>query len=166
MNRKIGTLLLAFIIGTTSCSSSFIARTKKQNIKLKGVLENSIKVGTENNKVLILFDKNELIRLFQNDLLDFNDQRIQLIVNELKSLKSDLIFSVKEWSGKVKFTEYELKFHDLLKKGKGEVIDKSSNNKIKRIKYTYIEDKLGGQDGYFSFENGEEFYRVLLAYGE
>lgn len=128
MNRKIGTLLLTFIIGITSCSSSFISRTKNQNIKLKGVHDNSIKVGAENNKVIILFDKNELIRLFQNELLDFNDQEIKLIVNELKSLKSDLIFSVKEWSGKIKFTE--LKFHDLLKKGKGEVIDKRSNNKI------------------------------------
>ncbi|NCO64685.1 MAG: hypothetical protein GW839_10830 [Flavobacteriales bacterium] len=71
MNRKIGTLLLTLIFGITSCSSSFIARTKNKNIKLKGIDEKSIKVGTENEKALILFDKNELITLFQNDLADF-----------------------------------------------------------------------------------------------
>ena len=166
MNRKIGTLLLTLIFGITSCSSSFISRTKNKNIKLKGIDEKSIKVGAENEKALILFDKNELIALFQNDLADFYDQSVKSKIDELNSLKTDLIFPEKEWKGKLKFTEYELKFLELLKAGKAEIFDKENKEKIERIKYTFIMDKLGGKDGYFSFKNGEEFYRILIALGE
>ena len=166
MNRKIGTLLLTLIFGLTSCSSSFIARTKNKNIKLNRIDEKSVKVGTENEKALIVFDKNELITLFQNDLAEFYDQSVENKIDELNSLKSDLIYPEKDWKGKLKFVEYELKFLELLKAGKAEIIDKRNKEKVERIKYTFIMDKLGGQDGYFSFENGEEFYRILVALGE
>lgn len=166
MNRVIGILILTLIFGITSCSSSFISRTKNKNIKLGGIDEKAVKVGMENEKALILFDKNELITLFQKDLLDFYDQSVENKISELNSLKSDLIFSEKEWKGKLKFIEYELKFLELLKVGKAEIIDKENKEKVDRIKYTFIIDKLGGQDGYFRFKDGVEFYRILIALGE
>ena len=166
MNKKIGIILLTLVLTFSNCSSSFIARTKSRNIKLKGINENSIKVGTENNKVLILFDKNELLNLFEKEYLDFNNPSSKERINELKSLKKNFIFKESEWKGKMKYSSYELMFHELLKKGKAEIFDKRKELNIYKIKYTFVEDKLGGQDCYFSFKNGNEFYEIVLAYGE
>lgn len=166
MKRKIKILLLTLIFGISSCSNSFITRTKSKNIKLYGIDKKSVKVGAENEKAIILFDRNELITLFQNDLAVFYDQSVKIKIDELNSLKSDLIFPENEMKGKLKFIEYELKFLELLKAGKAKVINKESNEKVERIKYTFTMDKLGGQNGYFSFINGEEFYKILIALGE
>lgn len=166
MNRKIGTLLLTLIFGITSCSSSFIVRTKKKVINLKSLSENSIKVGLDNGIVQIKFDRNDLIDLFETDLKKWLDPRIKSCVDDLKSLKSDTIYKKDKTIGILPLSEYELKFHSLILNGKAEIENKKTKENLKRIKYKFTRDKLGGQNAYFYTENGIEFYEILLAFGE
>ncbi|MCL7755145.1 hypothetical protein [Polaribacter sp. Z022] len=166
MNRKIGTLILTLIFGITSCSSSFIVRTKKKTINLKSLSENSINVGLDNGIVQIKFDRNELIDLFETDLKEWFDPRIKSYVDDLKSLKSDTIYKKNKAIGTLPLSEYELKFHSLILNGKAEIEIKETKENLKRIKYKFTRDKLGGQNAYFYTENGIEFYEILLAFGE
>ena len=166
MNRKIGTLILTLIFGITSCSSSFIVRTKKKTINLKSLSENSINVGLDNGIVQIKFDRNDLIDLFETDLKEWFDPRIKSYVDDLKSLKSDTIYKKNKAIGTLPLSEYELKFHSLILNGKAEIEIKETKENLKRIKYKFTRDKLGGQNAYFYTENGIEFYEILLAFGE
>ena len=166
MNRKIGTLILTLIFGITSCSSSFIVRTKKKTINLKSLSENSIKVGLDNGIVQIKFDRNDLIELFETDLKEWFDPRIKSYVDDLKSLKSDTIYKKDKTIGTLPLSEYELKFHTLILNGKAEIENKETKANLKRIKYKFTRDKLGGQNAYFYTENGIEIYEILVAFGE
>ena len=166
MNRKIGTLILTLIFGITSCSSSFIVRTKKKTINLKSLSENSINVGLDNGIVQIKFDRNDLIDLFETDLKVWFDPRIKSYVDDLKSLKSDTIYKKNKAIGTLPLSEYELKFHSLILNGKAEIEIKETKENLKRIKYKFTRDKLGGRNAYFYTENGIEFYEILLAFGE
>ena len=166
MNRKIGTLILTLIFGITSCSSSFIVRTKKKTVNLKSLSENSIKVGLNNGIVQIKFDRNDLIELFEKDLKEWFDPRIKSYVDDLKSLKSDTIYKKDKTIGTLPLSEYELKFHTLILNGKSEIENKQTNENLKRIKYKFTRDKLGGQNAYFYTQNGIEIYEILIAFGE
>ena len=166
MNRKIGTLILTLIFGITSCSSSFIVQTKKKTINLKSLSENSIKVGLDNGIVQIKFDRNDLIELFETDLKEWFDPRIKSYVDDLKSLKSDTIYKKDKTIGTLPLSEYELKFHTLILNGKAEIENKETKENLKRIKYKFTRDKLGGQNAYFYTENGIEIYEILVAFGE
>ena len=166
MKRKIGTLILTLVFGITSCSSSFIVRTKKKTINLKSLSENSIKVGLDNGIVQIKFDRNDLIELFETDLKEWFDPRIKSYVDDLKTLKSDTIYKKDKTIGTLPLSEYELKFHTLILNGKAEIENKETKENLKRIKYKFTRDKLGGQNAYFYTENGIEIYEILVAFGE
>jgi hypothetical protein len=166
MNRKIGTLLLILIFGITSCSSSFIVRTKKKTINLKSLSENSIKVGLDNGIVQIKFDRNDLIDLFETDLKEWFDPRIKSYVDDLKSLQSDKIYIKEKTIGTLPLAEYESKFHILMLNGEVEIENKVTKEHLKRIKYKFTRDKLGGQNAYFYNESGTEIYEIILAFGE
>lgn len=154
------------ILGMVSCSSSFIKKERKRTINLNSLSKNSIKVGVENESVIIKFNRTDIIYLFEQDLKQFKDQRIQGYVEDLKALKEDTIFDRTKLNGTLFLMEYELKFHDLLKKGKAEIIDKEENEKLDRIKYKFLLDKLGGKEAFFYKMNGKKIYQVLLALGE
>ena len=166
MNRRIGTLLLILIIGITSCSSSFIVRTKKKTINLNSLSKNSIKVGLDNGIVQIKFDRNDLIELFETDLNEWFDPRIKSYVDDLKSLELDTIYKKDKTVSTLPLAEYELKFHTLILSGKAEFRNIETEKKLNRIKYKFTKDKLGGQNAYFYNENGLEIYEIVLAYGE
>ena len=55
---------------------------------------------------------------------------------------------------------------DLILKGKTEIWNKSAKQFEKRITYHFVKDQLGGQDCYYTFQNGSEFHRQLIALGE
>ena len=166
MNRKIGLLLLTLIYGITSCSSSFIVRTKKKIINLKSLSDDTIKVGLDNGIVQIKFERNDLIELFQADLENWFDPRIKSYVDDLKSLKFDTIYKKDKTNGTFPLAEYELKFHTLILNGKAEFNNKDTKENLKRIKYKFTRDKLGGENAYFFNKNGIEIYEIALALGE
>lgn len=166
MRYLIKNILLILIFGILSCSSSFIERTKKKTINLEPLPEHSLKVGVDNEIVLINFNRNDLIDLFESDLKEWFDPRIKSYVDDLKSLKSDTIYIKDKSIGTLPLSEYELKFHTLILNGKVEIENKETKDNLKRIKYKFTRDKLGGQNAYFYFENGNEFYKILLALGE
>jgi len=149
-----------------SCSSSFIQKTRNKKINLINLSDSSQKIGFKNDLIIALFDTNDLIPLLEKDNEEFPSQKTRLMIDNLKSLKTDLIFNEKENKGLIDFQMFEILFHNLLKDGKAEIILKENKLKLSKIKYTFIQDKLGGEDGYFSLENGTEIYRVLLALGE
>jgi hypothetical protein len=166
MNRKIGTLLLTLIFGITSCSSSFIVRTKKKTLNLKSLSVNSIKVGIDNGIVQIKFNRKDLIDLFESDLKEWFDPRIKSYVDDLKSLKLDTIYKKNKTIGNLLLSEYELKFHSLILNGKAEIKNKETKKYYKRIKYKITRDKFGGENAYFYTEKGIELYEISLALGE
>jgi len=166
MKNSIKISLLTLILGFSSCSSSFIIQTNKKTINLKPLPEYSVKIGVDNGIFLINFNRNDLIDLFQTDLKEWFDPRIKLYVDDLKSLKSDTIYKKDKTIGTLPFSEYELKFHTLILNGKAEIENKVTKENLKRIKYKFTRDKLGGKNAYFYTEKGVEFYEILLAFGE
>jgi hypothetical protein len=166
MKNPINILLLTLILGISSCSSSFIVRTKKKTINLKSLPENSIIVGVDNGIAVIKFNRNDLIDLFEEDLEEWFDPRIKSYLDNLKSLQSDKIYIKDRTIGTLPLTEYESKFHSLILDGKAEIENKLTKERINRIKYKFTRDKLGGQNAYFYNENGTEIYEILLALGE
>ncbi|MEC3965579.1 hypothetical protein [Flagellimonas halotolerans] len=166
MRNPIKILLLTLILGISSCSSSFIVRTKEKKITLISLPADSIKVGLDNGKAIIKFNRNDLVELFESDLKEFTDQRIKSYVDDLKSLKSDKIYIKDKTIGTLPLSEYELKFHTLILKGKAEIQNKKTEENLKRIKYKYTRDKLGGENAYFYSGNGVGLYEILLALGE
>jgi len=166
MKKSIEILFLIIVFGFMSCSSSFIQKTRNKKINLINLSDSSQKIGFKNDLIIALFDTNDLIPLLEKDNEEFPSQKTRLMIDNLKSLKTDLIFNEKENKGLIDFQMFEILFHNLLKDGKAEIILKENKLKLSKIKYTFIQDKLGGEDGYFSLENGTEIYRVLLALGE
>jgi len=166
MKKPIKILVLIITLGFMSCSSSFIQKTRNKNINLINLSETSRKIGFENDLIIALFDTNDLIPLLEKYNEEYPRQRTRLIIDNLKTIKTDLIFNEKENKGLIDFQEFEMFFHNLLKEGKSKIILKENNQNLSKIKYTFIQDRLGGEDGYFSLENGTEIYRVLLALGE
>lgn len=166
MKKEFIIIILTSVLTLSSCGSSFIAKQKSRNIKVKPISNISIKVGTENEKVKILFDKGDLIQMFQKEYANYSDPGINQIIKELKSYKNDFIFNDKNSKGKMNYSSFELMFHELLKEGKTKILDKKTKTEIERFKYTFVRDKLGGEECYFSFKSGEEFYEITLALGE
>ena len=166
MRNSIKVLFLLLVLGISSCSSSFIVRTKNQNIKLNPLDEKGIIIGLENELVIIKFNQNELIHLFEKDIAEFYEERIAELIYEMATFKTDKIFNEKELKGTIPFMEYELKFQELLQSGNTEIVWKESKIKLKKIKYKYTRDKLGGEKAYYYKNDGTEFYNITLALGE
>ena len=166
MRNSIIILLITLTLGLLSCSSSFIVQTKKKTINLKSLSENSIKVGVDNGIYLIEFNRTDLVKLLEKDLKEWSQPRIKSYDDDLKSLKSDTIYKKEKSIGTLPLSEYELKFHTLILNGKVEIENKETKENLKRIKYKFTRDKLGGKNAYFYTENGTEIYEILIAFGE
>lgn len=166
MKKNISLLILIFTLIISGCSSSFITKTKNKNIKLKTFTRNGVLIGIENSKSKIYFNKNDLIDLYEYDVAQGEVGRTLELIYHVSSIEKDTIFNETNLKGTIPFLEYELKFHDLLKKGKAEVIWKESNEKLSKIKYLFKKDKLGGKSAYFLTIDGNELYNITLALGE
>jgi len=166
MKNSIKILLLTLILGISSCSSSFIVRTKNQRIKLNPIDQKGIIIGLENEVVIIKFNQNDILQLFEKDISEFYTERTMKLIYDLKSFKEDKIFNEKKSKGTLAFTEYELKFQQLLQQGNAQVVWKCSNEILRNIKYKYTRDKLGGERAYYFSNDGTEFYNMILGLGE
>lgn len=147
------------------CASSFSKRTSKQKITLKELNPSETKIGFENDKAIVKFEKSDIMELI---LKEYDKSPTQYIKNELekiRSLTSDSIINETENKSSIKFWEYEYNFHDLLLKGKAEIESKNLGQ-VNRIIYERYKTKLGGENAHFLFENGLEFYKMTLALGE
>ena len=166
MKKLTNILLFILILGISSCSSSFILRTKKKTINLISLPENSIKVGVDNGIAEIKFNRNDLIELFENDLNELFDSRIKSFVEDLKSQELDKVYKKDKTIETLPLAIYKLKFHKLLLDGKAEILLKEENKKLEKIKYEFTRSKLGQEDATFYTKDGTEFYHILVAYGE
>lgn len=167
MDRKIAPLFLTLIIGFFSCSSTFNGKAENKTVNLTKLEEGSLKIGVENEKVIILFNKKDLIDFSQSQIKKYpSNKNFKDQLTELDSINKNHIYNEKEWKNQQYFQSYEFLFHELLLAGKGQIFDKKKTEYLDKISYTYRVDRLGNTDGIFSLMNGEEVYSVLLALGE
>lgn len=165
--KKIDKILLLIIpILIISCSSSFIKSTKTKTVKLKSIKSQKRIVGFENDFVIIKINKNDLINLFEKDNSEFYDYRISKQIDKLEKMQTDLIFQKSKQNGEIELAEYEIKLYELLKKGKVRIYDKSTNKDLKKIKYIFTRDKLGGKRLEIESMDKRKLYDMILAYGE
>jgi len=183
MDRKILIGIISVLV-FISCATKneFIANYKKKNIKLTSV-SNQIRIGYETDKAIIYLGRDDAIaiaeKLLSNTELDPIYQRTT--INDLKNnldtlqnLQKDKL--VQHWKAKrSNFNLYDYNFAGFIDqwimkrvvmKGKAEIFNKVSNKYEKRIAYNFIQDKLGGEQCYYTFNNGVEFHRQLIALGE
>jgi len=125
-----------------------------------------VKVGIETDTALIIFNRNDLIYLFDQDLKDWYDPSKKKYIDKLKSMQSDTIFVKERNVSNLPLADYEYKFHDLILEGKAEIILKGQNTKLQKVKYEQYTSKLGQVDAHFYTKEGLEFYHILLAFGE
>ncbi len=97
---------------------------------------------------------------------EFESREIKEEIVKLKSITKDTILDYEVNKNFVKFQEYNYFFHQLFLDKKAEIIKKSNNQILDKVKYHFIENRLGGQQAIFYFEDGTEFYRVILHLGE
>lgn len=154
-------LLVAF-----ACASSFNKRTAKRTVTMKKLQPNSLTVGIENENVLILFERSEIVDLFEKQYKKEPVWEIEKEIKKLKTLSKDSIATQESYRKSTTGWDYELIYYQLLKKGKAQITEKLTGRTIDQILYTQYKTQLGGQDAYFSFKNGTEFYKVILALGE
>lgn len=158
-------LILTISFFTSSCSSSLFSKTKNKIINLQPLNENTLKIILENEVAELKFDRNNLIELFENDLKEWYDQRIESYVEELKLLKTDKIID-KDRMNSLLLYEYESKFNKLILKGKVEIKLKKENIKLKKINYRFTRSRLGQEDVSVFINDNEEIYHIILALGE
>lgn len=158
-------LMLIISFFTSSCSSSLFSKTKNKIINLQPLNENTLKIILENEVAELKFDRNDLIELFENDLKEWYDQRIESYVEELKLLKTDKIID-KDRINSLLLYEYESKFNKLILKGKVEITLKKENINLKKINYRFTRSRLGQEDVIVFINDNEEIYHIILALGE
>ena len=148
------------------CSKSFVVKNKKKDITLNQIEYNNPKISFENNLVIARFNVSDLINCYEKSLSEFESREIKEEIVKLKSIENDTILDYEVNKNFVKFQEYNYYFHQLILDKKAEIIKKSDNQKLNKVKYHFMEDRLGGQQAVFYFEDGTEFYRVILRLGE
>lgn len=149
-----------------SCASSFNKRTAKRTINLTELLSDSLKVGIENDKALIQFERFELVNQFEKKYEKYPAWELKNEIENLKNLVRDSIVKENKYRTSLMGWDYELVFHDLLRKGKAKIKNKLSNSIVNQIIYEKYKTKLGGQETYFYFKNRTEFYKIILVLGE
>gem|GEM_PF-3735005 len=183
MNKLIIGLIgfLAF----SSCSidkTGFTVRHKKNNIRINSI-SNQIKIGYETENAIIYIGQLDAIETTKKKLSDrkldprFDKETIDRLKSNLDTLKKiQKEFIVQHWLTKQKgFYIHNYNFasfidqwilKELILKGKTEILNKKNKNFETRIVYHFVRDQLGGEDCFYTFENGEEFHRQLIRLGE
>lgn len=149
-----------------SCASSFSRRTVKRTVKMTTFNPDTIKVGVENEKVVILFQRSDVLKLFEKEQRKDPYWELKDEIDRLKVLTKDSIVQDPVHQKTNTGWDYELAYHKLLKKGKAQIKDKRSGLPVDRIIYEKYVMKSGTEDAYFLFKNGVEFYKIMLAIGE
>ena len=182
MNKLIIGLIILLLSSCVSSNNGFTARHKKKKITLLPISD-QVKIGYETEKAIIYIGKKDAIslteRLLSNKGLDprFDKITINDLQSNLDSLK--LIyhdFTVQHWMAKKSnFNLHDYNFagfidqwilKDLILKGNAEVVNKAFKENEERVTYHFVRDRLGGKQCYYTFENGIEFHRQIIALGE
>lgn len=178
----IGLISVLVISSCTVSKNGFVKRHMKQNITLTSI-EEQIKIGYETDSAIIYFGQNDAIKQTEKFLSSgFLDSRIQYcLINDLKAnldslrkIQKDIL--VVHWRNQKDSTNLKSKdfaefidqwiLKDLILNRKTEIWNKLSKKFEKRITYHYLKDILGGEECYYTFQNGIEFHRQLIALGE
>lgn len=179
-------IYLFILMVTTSCSTvnkGFIAKHKKKKIHLTEFSEPTIKIGYETDSAIIYFGVHDMIRTTEDILSSgklqprWDYRTIEDLKKNLKflqSIKNDLI--VENWQNQKDSIDIDLYnfsgfidqwiFKDYLFDHMAMVWNKSKKRYEKIIYYHFVRDRLGGEYCYYTFENGVEFHRQLIALGE
>jgi len=184
MNKTIIIGLTNFLIlfSCVSTKNEFITRHKKKNITLTSIVD-QVKIGYETEKAIIYIGRQDAISLTEkflsNKKLDprFDKNKIVDLTSNLDTLKiisNEL--TVQHWMAKqITFNLHDYNFagfvdqwilKELILKGKSEIWNKTTNKFEKRITYHFIKDQLGGEFCYYTFQDGTEFHRQIIALGE
>ena len=146
-------------------------------------ITNQIEIGYKTDSAIIYFGQTDAIELTE-ELLEtnrFSPGINREIINDLEKnlsyLKNvtngEVILCWQNQKESIDYNKYEFAglidqfiIRDLLLKGKIEVLRLANNQYQKEIIYHYLKDKLGGIQCYYTFKNGNEFYRYIIALGE
>jgi hypothetical protein len=174
--------LIFILISSLSFGQDFIKKHKTDKITLTEI-KDSIKIGFETDSAIIYFGVNDMTKTIEDILSSgklqprWDYRTIDDLKGNLKflqSIKSDLI--VKDWQSQrdsVNIDLYNISgfidqwiFKDYLFDKKAEVWNKAQNRYEKIIYYNFIEDRLGGEQCYYTFEDKTVFHRQIIALGE
>ncbi len=181
-SNRILTVILILI-----CSLSFgqelIKKHKSDKINLTDI-KDSIKIGFETDSAIIYFGVHDMIKTIEGILSSsklqprWDYRTIDDLKNNLKflqSIRGDL--NVKHWQNQqkdsinidfYKIAEFidQWIFKDYLFDRKAIVWNKAQNRYEEIVYYNFIEDRLGGEQCYYTFENKTVFHRQIIALGE
>ena len=183
MRHSKTTLTLIFIlINSISFGQDFIKKHKTDKISLTEISD-SIKIGFETDSAIIYFGVHDMIKTIDDilssgklqprwDYRTIDDLKKNL--NFLQGVKRDLI--VKHWQNQKDSIDIDLYdiagfidqwiFKDYLFDKKAIVWNKAQNRYENIVYYNFIEDRLGGQQCYYTFEDKTVFHRQIIALGE
>lgn len=178
----IGLIGILIFVSCTADKTGFTVRHKKKKITLTSISDQS-KIGYETDSAIIYIGQNDAIKhtekLLSSKKLDprFDYRLISELKTNLDSLRKiqkDIL--VQHWQNQkdtIYLKSYDLAgfidqwiLKDLILKGKTEIWNKSTKKFEKQIIYHFVKDQLGGEDCYFTFQNGSEFHRQLILLGE
>ena len=182
--RYFGIYIFSLLI-LSSCSSlskGFVVRHKTKKINLTGI-NDSIKIGYETDSAVIYLGLTDIKQRTEQILNSgkFNPRWDYETINDFKKnlsiledLENDVV--LEHWQNQkdsVNIEEYGLAgfidqwmLKDLIFDKKAEVWNKFKNKFESKIIFHHIRDRLGGEQYYFTFDNGKEFHRQIIALGE
>ena len=178
----IGLLSSFFLVSCGTLKNVFTPRHKTNTIDLVSIDEQT-KIGYETEKVIIYFGKKDVIAKTEK-LLSANEidpRKNRETLNELRSNLDTLRLIdekivVKDWRrnhNETNLHEYSLAgfldqwiLHDLIISGNAEIWNKKEQRYENKIDYHFVRGKLGGEQCFYTFTNGIEFHRQIIALGE
>lgn len=159
-------ILFIFCLTFLGCSKAFVVKDKTKFIKLNEIVFDGPKIGFENNLIIAKFNIKDLIKFYEKDLKEFERKEIKDEITKLKSIQKDTILDYETNKNSVKFQDYNFYFHELILDKKVQIIMKSNNKVLNRVKYKFMKDRFGGEQATLNYEDGTEIYRFTLRLGE
>ena len=151
--------------------------------KMSIAISEQPKIGYETDSAIIYIGQTDAIKQTEKLLLSkkLNPRFDYRLINHLKTnldslkeIQKDILvhhwqnhenpIDLKSYDFAAFIDQWILK--DLILEGKTEIWNKSAKQFEKRITYHFVKDQLGGQNCYYTFQNGSEFHRQLLGLGE
>jgi hypothetical protein len=176
----IGLICILLAVSCTVNKTGFIVSHKKKHINLTAISDQP-KIGYETDSAIIYLGQNDAVQLTESLLTgrkpNFEPRLkkdLQVNLDYLRIINKDTL--VQHWQNQMNSTDYQTYdlagfidqwlLKDLILKGKAEIWNKSTIKLEYTIIYHAVKDKLGGQSCYFTFQNGSEFHRQIIALGE
>jgi hypothetical protein len=170
-------IILFFGVFALMCktSQSFIKNKREKTIFLSEI---------SNPKILFLLKNNDTLKFSNNDVINEIEYFIKREINSVGYLVSKDLSGISQTLNKKISDTIVLQnqsaidskklsgnldnwiARELLLKGRGEVCRHQDTQRISMLKYVYTKDKLGGQQGTFFTENGQEVFSTGISLGE